>query len=129
MELATIRNAKRRAFTLVEIMIIVALIGLLATLAVPSFIKVRKQSQGKRVVNDARIIDGAIDAWSLENGKADGDSVDLASAAQYTKSGTINPNDVLGNPYEIGPVGRTQIVISATTKTALAGVAIDWGAY
>jgi type II secretory pathway pseudopilin PulG len=125
-------GSRRQAFTLVEIMIIVALIGLLATLMIPSFIKVRKQSQGKRIINDARIIDGAVDAWTLETGKVDGDPigpVDLASVAQYTKSGTINPIDVLGNSYQIGPVGTTQVVISATTKQALSGVSLDWGAY
>ena len=129
MKSASVWGSRRQAFTLVEIMIIVALIGLLAALALPSFIKVRKQSQGKRIVNDARIIDSAIDSWSLENGKADGDTIDLAGAAQYTKTGTINPADLLGNNYQIGVVGATQVVISAATKTALAGVSIDWGAY
>ena len=129
MRSASVWGFRRQAFTLVEIMIVVALIGLLAALAIPSFIKVRKQSQGKRIVNDARIIDSAIDSWSLENGKADGETVDLAAAAQYTKLGTFNPVDLLGNDYQIGTVGPTQVVISATTKSALAGVAIDWGAY
>jgi type II secretory pathway pseudopilin PulG len=123
------RHPQRHAFTMLEIMIIVALIGLLAALAVPSYIKVRKQTQGKRILNDARIIDAAIDAWALEEGKADGDPVDLDAAARYTKAGTINPIDVLGNPYGIGPVGPTQVVISATTKAALAGVIVDWGNY
>jgi len=121
--------SRRRAFTLVEVMIIVALIGLLAALAVPTFIQSRKQSQGKRVVNDARIIDAAINAWAMETGKADGDVVDLAAAAQYTKSGVISASDVLGNSWVIGNVGANQIQISPTTKDALSGVAIDWGPY
>ena len=120
---------RRQAFTLVEIMIVCAIIGLLAVLAIPSFIKVRKQSQGKRIINDARIIDAAINTWALEVGKADGTPVDLAAAGQYTKSGVINPVDALGNSYDIGPVGETQIMISAASKVALAGVSIDWGAY
>lgn len=123
---------RRQAFTLVEIMIIVALIGLLAALAVPTFIKARKQSQGKRIVNDARIIDAAIDSWAFEKGKQDGDPIDAAALAvigQYTKVGAINTSDVLGNPYAIGPVGPAQVLISPDTKDALAGVAIDWGAY
>jgi type II secretory pathway pseudopilin PulG len=123
------RCQKRQAFTLVEIMIIVALIGLLAVLAIPSFIKARKQSQANRVVNDARIIDAAINAWALETGRADGNNVDLAAAASYTKTGTINPNDVLGNAYDVGSVGSTQIMISSTTKEALSGITIDWGCY
>ena len=124
-----ISRHKRQAFTLVEVMIIVALIGLLAALAVPSFIKVRKQSQGKRIVNDARIIDAAINAWALEHNMSDGDAIDLAAAAQYTKSATIDPNDILGNAYTIGTVGASQVFISATTKSALSGVSIDWGPY
>jgi type II secretory pathway pseudopilin PulG len=120
---------RRQAFTLVEIMIIVAIIGLLAALVIPSFIKVRKQSQGKRVVNDARVIDAAINAWVMESHKEDGDTVDLNQAALYTKSGAINSNDVLGNPYVIGKVGDSQVLISAPTKLALTGVAIDWGPY
>ena len=120
---------QRQAFTLVEIMIVVALIGLLAALAIPSFIKVRKQSQAKRIINDARIIDAAINAWALELNKKDGDTVDLNAAAQYTKSGTINPVDILGNPYDINNVGASQVVISVETKSALTGVAIDWGPY
>ena len=123
---------RRQAFTLVEIMIIVALIGLLAALAVPTFIKARKQSQGKRIVNDARIIDAAIDSWAFEKGKQDGDPIvaaDLTAIGQYTKAGTINTSDILGNPYTIGPVGAGQVLIAPETKVALAAVAIDWGAY
>ena len=120
---------RRQAFTLVEIMIVVALIGLLAALSIPSFIKVRKQSQGKRIVNDARQIDAAIDTWALQVGAADGAAVDLPAAAQYMKTGAINTSDVLGHPYVIGGVGETQVAISAATKAALSGVTIDWGAY
>ena len=119
----------KRAYTLVEIMIVVALVGLLAVLAVPGFIRARKQSQARRIVNDVRIIDAAINAWALEAGKSDGAAVDLAAAASYTKSGTISTNDILGNPWETGTVGPTQILISPATKAALSGVAIDWGAY
>jgi len=118
-----------RAFTLIEVLIVVSLIGLLAVLALPAFIKVRKQSQGKRIVNDARVIDTAVDAWAMENNKADGDAVDLAGINSYSKSGQIHTNDTLGNAYGIGPVGSNQVRIATTTKSALAGVSVDWGAY
>ena len=120
---------RRKAFTLVEIMVIVALIGLLATLLIPSFIKIRQQSQGKRIVNDVRTIDAAINSWALEVGIADGTPVDLAAAGTYTKLGTINTVDLLGNPYVFGTVGDSQVMISADTKSALSAVSIDWGAY
>jgi len=119
----------QQAFTLVEIMIVVAIIGLLAALAIPSFIKNRKQSQGRRIVNDARQIDAAINAWAMEVNASDGSPVDLVAAAQYMESASIHTTDLLGNAYLIGPVGNTQMAISAVTKSALAGVAVDWGAY
>lgn len=119
----------KRAFTLLEIMIVVALIGLLAVMALPAFMKTRKLAQGKRIVSDARVIDTAIDAWAMEKNKADNDTVDVVAIAAYSKSGQINTSDSLGNPFGIGPVGTNQVRISSNTKSALAGVHIDWGAY
>ena len=116
------------AFTLVEIMIVVAIIGLLAALAIPGFVKARKQSQGRRILNDARQMDAAIDQWALENGKKDGDAVVTTSAATYLKT-AWQANDLLGNAYTVGNVGTGQVAIAAATKTALTGVGIDWGAY
>ncbi len=117
------------AFTLVEIMIIVAIIGLLAALIVPSFINNRKLSQGRRIVNDARVIDAAINGWAMEVSAADGDTVDLPAAGQYTSQGTINTTDLLGNPFGIGYVGSNQVTVSSATKAALSAVNIDWGPY
>src|SRR6267154_2397399 len=97
-----------QGFTLVEIMIVVAIIGLLAALAVPGFVKARKQSQGRRILNDCRQMDAAIDQWALENGKTDGATVDTVGAASYLKT-AWKSNDLLGNAYTMGPVGATQI--------------------
>ena len=116
------------AFTLVEIMIVVAIIGLLAALAIPGFVKARKQSQGRRILNDARQMDAAIDQWALETGQTDGNTVLTASASTYLKT-AWKVTDLLGNTYTLGNVGTNQMAVSATTKTALAGVGIDWGAY
>ena len=116
------------AFTLVEIMIVVAIIGLLAALAIPGFVKARKQSQGRRILNDARQMDAAIDQWALENGKKDGDTVITSSAATYLKTAWMT-NDLLGNQYTVQTVGVGQVQINSATKTALTGVGIDWGAY
>jgi len=65
---------QRGAFTPVEIMIVVAIVGLLAALAFPGFVKARKQSQGRRIMNDCRQMDAAIDQWSVNNGIADSSS-------------------------------------------------------
>ena len=120
---------KRAGFTLVEIMIVVAIIGLLASLALPSFMKSRKQAQGRRVVNDARQMDGAVDQWAFEFNKKDGDTIDTAGAGTYLKPASWDPGDVLGNAWVIRTVGTNQIGIAVATKSALANVGIDWGPY
>ena len=121
-------HRNKAAFTLVEIMIVVAIIGLLAALAIPGFVKARKQSQGRRILNDCRQMDAAIDQWALENGKKDGDAITTSEAATYLKT-SWKSTDLLNNDYALTVVGSTQIAISSTTKTALSGVGIDWGAY
>lgn len=122
-------NKRPTGFTLVEVMTVVALIGMLSVLAIPGFVKVRKQTQGKATVSDARVIDSAVDAWAMEYNKLDGEIINLTQAALYSKTGRLRENDRLGNPYEIGRVGTNQVQISTATKSALAGVSIDWGAY
>src|SRR3989442_1951519 len=95
-EIAMINKIRinKAAFTLVEIMIVVAIIGLLAALAIPGFVKARKQSQGRRILNDARQMEAAVDQWALENGKKDGDTDDTAAAATYMKT-DWTANDLL----------------------------------
>jgi prepilin-type N-terminal cleavage/methylation domain-containing protein len=122
-----IRN-DRSAFTLVEIMIVVAIIGLLAALAVPGFVKARKQSQGRRTLNDCRQQDAAIDQWALETGQTDGNAVNTTGAATYLKT-TWKTLDLLNNSFTLNNVGTGQILISTATKASLAGVGIDWGPY
>jgi prepilin-type N-terminal cleavage/methylation domain-containing protein len=121
-------RSNKAAFTLVEIMIVVAIIGLLAALAIPGFVKARKQSQGRRILNDARQMDAAVDQWALENGKTDGATIITSEAATYLKTGW-KTTDLLGNSYGGTLVGTAQVSIATATKTALAGVGIDWGAY
>jgi len=109
-------------------MIVVAIIGLLAALAVPGLQRSRMRSQGMRILNDARQMDQAIDQWALETGQLNGNPILFPGADLYLKVAWIT-NDVLGNPYTFSVVGPTQVQISATTKTALSGVGINWGIY
>ena len=68
----------RQAFTLVEIMIVVAIIALLASIAVPGFLRARKRSQASRIINDLRLIDSAVDMYAIENNKSSGNPVNVA---------------------------------------------------
>jgi prepilin-type N-terminal cleavage/methylation domain-containing protein len=119
---------KQSAFTLVEIMIVSAIIGLMATLAIPGFVEARKQTQGRLIINDARQEDAAIKQWALETGLTDGATVNTTGATTYLKTAWAT-NDALGNPYTYGNVGTQQVQIAAATKKALAKVGIDWGPY
>jgi len=116
------------AFTLVEIMIVVAIIGFLAALALPGFVKARKQSQGRRIMNDCRQQDAAIDQWAMETCQADGATVNTTGAATYLKT-AWKTQDLLGKSFTLNAVGTGQILISTATKSSLAGVGIDWGIY
>lgn len=80
---------RRCGFTLVEIMIVVAIIALLAALAIPGFVRARKRSQASKVLNDLRLIDSAVDQYAIENNKKTGDDVPVAAWTQYIKGGTL----------------------------------------
>jgi len=60
------KNLRKAGFTLVEIMIVVAIIGLLAAIAIPNFIKARATSQANACINNLRQIDGGEQQWALE---------------------------------------------------------------
>jgi prepilin-type N-terminal cleavage/methylation domain-containing protein len=79
-------QTKRAGFTLVEIMIVVAIIALLAAIAVPGFLRARKRSQATRILNDLRLIDNACDQYAIETNRKTGDTVGVADWTTYLKN-------------------------------------------
>lgn len=77
----------RKGFTLVEIMIVVAIIGLLAAIAIPNFVKARETAQKNACINNLRQIEGAIQQWALENKKTGTSAVTSADVGPYIKGG------------------------------------------
>ena len=95
-------NKRRGGFTLVEIMIVVAIIALLAAIAVPGFLRARKRSQASRILNDLRMIDSACDQYAIETNRKTGDSVAVPDWTNYLKKGTQLYNSgksLLGTDY------------------------------
>jgi prepilin-type N-terminal cleavage/methylation domain-containing protein len=85
-------NASRKSgFTLVEIMIVVAIIGLLAAIAIPNFVRARTTSQMNACINNLRQLDGAKQQWALETKQASTATPAVADITGYLKSAVICP--------------------------------------
>ena len=112
-------------FTLVEIMIVVAIIALLAAIAVPGFLRARKRSQASRILNDLRLIDSACDQYAIETNKPGGATVAVTDWTNYMKKGSVLYNtgkDLFNHDYGAQSVDSLPRV-PATSKTALSDVA------
>jgi prepilin-type N-terminal cleavage/methylation domain-containing protein len=118
-------NKRRGGFTLVEIMIVVAIIALLAAIAVPGFLRARKRSQASRIINDLRLIDSAVDQYAIENNKTTNSAVGTSDWAAYMKKGSALYNtaaDLFNQTY--GPQTVDQLPkVPATTWNTLSDVA------
>jgi prepilin-type N-terminal cleavage/methylation domain-containing protein len=109
-------------FTLVEIMIVVAVIALLAAIAVPNFLRARKRTQASRILEDLRLIDSALDQYAIEFNKAAGATVPWDAIKQYLKpnSSLFNTGvSVIGGDYT-GAAYTVDGAISTPPGTAAA---------
>ncbi len=106
-------NARNKGFTLVEIMIVVVIIGLLASMAIPAFQKVRTNSQDKAVLNNARQLSAASDQYYLENGVSTVTLADLIGPTTYIKA----LNSVANEGYPLAYTQGTTITITSVAGT------------
>jgi len=91
-------------------MIVVAIIGLLAAIAIPSFIKARSESQAKGCINNLRIMDAAKEQAAMEHGWSDGQTVVTGSAQEtnvlaYIKGNNVTPLCPANGTYTWGNIG------------------------
>src|SRR5258706_13179453 len=83
-----INRIRKPGFTLVEIMIVVAIIALLAPIPIPNFVKARTASQKSACIANLKQIDGAKATWALENRKTTTDTpttTDLYGTTKYIR--------------------------------------------
>jgi prepilin-type N-terminal cleavage/methylation domain-containing protein len=87
-----INTSRKSGFTLVEIMIVVAIIGLLAAIAIPNFVRARTTSQMNACINNLRQIDGAKQQWALETKQATSATPGYSDISVYLKNAVSCPS-------------------------------------
>src|SRR3954464_8338994 len=115
-----ISTSNKAGFTLVEIMIVVAIIGLLAAIAIPNFVRARTTSQQNACINNLRQLDGAVQQWALENKAASGAPVTTSNVKPYIKltSASLLPACPAAGTYAVTTVSANPTCTQSTVTAA-----------
>jgi prepilin-type N-terminal cleavage/methylation domain-containing protein len=85
-------RSRKGGFTLVEIMIVVAIIGLLASIAIPNYAQSRERVRQGVCIENLQQIEGAIQRWSLDMNKDEGQAVTYSDIRNYLKRSVVCPS-------------------------------------
>jgi prepilin-type N-terminal cleavage/methylation domain-containing protein len=115
------------AFTLVEIMIVVSLIGLLAAMAIPSFLRARSATHRSTCINNLKQIEGAIQQWATERKKPQSARVDFSDISPYVKGALTCPSGgtSFSDSYTISTVADLPLCQKDPQSHVWSGAAVD----